>query len=107
VIKPNQLFFDYLVAHTGQNSYNDLIPDGFDESIVYLIPDDLYSEEAVTDYLKTNYIDILSNEIEGWIISLHELIKDISFDLFLSMFEINFQSTIYDTLDDNIKCDDY
>ncbi len=106
IITAKQGFFNKLAEISGEEAMKEEKPESFDESTVYLIPVDLFDDEAVWEYLENNYMPILKCEIESWYNLPLEWAEKVTFKQFKSWFTISYQSMVHDTLDNELDYDD-
>lgn len=102
IITPTQTFFNHLAEKTNNEADKAVPSDHFDAATIYLVPHDLDDEESFWSYLETVYLQILEEEVEGWVISEQNWTGDVSFETFKTWFNINFQSMIFDTVSERL-----
>lgn len=106
IVTAKQGFFSKLADIYGEEAMEEENPGSFDQSTVYLIPDDLFDDEAVWEYLENSYMPILRCEIEGWYNLPSVWAEKVTFKQFKSWFTISYQSMVHDTLAEDLDYND-
>lgn len=76
-------------------------PYDHDEGTVFLIPE-IESVEEFEEWIYENYRVFFEGLLEEWCVDETLWPKDLSFDTFKDWYHINFQTLVYDTLEDEL-----
>jgi len=103
IITPKQAFYDMLAGIMGEEAEQASAPYTDDESTVYLIEETDLDEPATKERLKSCYIEICREEINGWFTDQSKWPTHITWKDFTTWFHISIQTMVFDTLDEDIE----
>ena len=79
-----------------------MIDEKHDAKTIYLLPED-GDDNNWERHLKKNFKEIFGQELGAWFTDLGTWPKDRSWKVFNEWFDYEFQSMVYDTVDDSIE----
>ena len=103
IITPKQTFFDVLAEIMGEQPEKAVPQYTDDESTIYLIEESDLNEPTIKERLAMSYKEIFFEELEGWCTDNSKWPKEVNWKDFTLYFHISYQSTVFDTLDEEIE----
>ena len=106
ILFPKQALYDWVNYIYTNDKMECPKPMAHDEADIFLIPEfDHYS--AAIEYLKENYLKFFHQELFDWTTDENLWPEKLTWELFEKWFHYSIQSVVMDTLEKNIKKDNF
>jgi hypothetical protein len=106
ILFPKKPLFDWANYIFPKDKLECSEPMAHDEGDIFLIPEFTNHNDAI-EYVKENFIEFFKQELFDWTSDESLWPEKLTWELFDSWFHYSIQSVVMDTLDEEIKKDDF
>jgi len=104
IIRPKQPFVDWTNSIVDEEQYS--VSDFSTDCSVFLLPV-TDSDEDAEAFIKDIFQDVFELELSSWVVDDEMWPENITYEMFLEWFDIEYHSMAFDSLKDDIEKDPY